>query len=279
MYQHLTLQTIGEPILQSLESLRLTVCGHYSGEAFHQMDRPEGIGEFVLLYCIGGKGEIAVNHRKKSIVPGNAVILPAGIPHFYCSDSELPWDIYWLHLGGNLDPFHHMFLRQNGEIAVFELGYQPKLCQTFEQIFTLIGNDQKTTGLLERVEANELAKVILLQFLSGKDAADREMMRIQQYLSEHIAEKITLDQLSSLFHLSKYHLIRRFRQETGYAPLEYLHRQRISAACSLLADSEESILSISQRLGYTTPYYFSEQFKQFTGYSPSFFRKMMAQKK
>jgi AraC-like DNA-binding protein len=279
MYQRITLQKIGESVLQSMESLRLTVCGHYFGEALHKMDRPEGIGEFVLLYCIGGKGEVSMNRRKKQIVPGNAVILPAGIPHFYQSDPLFPWDIYWLHLSGDPEALSHLFFRQNGEIAVLEPGYRPEICQTFERIFALTGDPQRAAGLLEQVEANELAKLILLQFLSGKDTGDREMMRIQQYLSKHLSEKITLDGLSSQFHLSKYHLIRRFRQETGYAPLEYLHRQRITAACSLLADSEESILSISQRLGYATPYYFSEQFKQFTGYSPSFFRKMMGQNK
>lgn len=279
MYQHITLQKIGESVLHSLESLRLTVCGHYSREPYHEMRRPEGIEEYVLLYCIGGKGEIEVNHRKKGIVPGNAVILPAGIPHSYCSDQQFPWDIYWLHLSGDLEPFYQMMIKQNGEVSILDVGYQPKLCRIFEQIFDLAGDSRKTTGLLERIEANELAKVILLQFLSGNNAGDGEIMRIQQYLSDHLAEKVTLDELSARFHLSKYHLIRRFRQETGYAPLEFLHRQRIAAACSLLADSTESIAAISQRLGYTTPYYFSEQFKQLTGYSPSFFRKMMGNKK
>lgn len=55
-----------------------------------------------------------------------------------------------------------------------------------------------------------------------------------RYLSEHPEEDHTIDQLASRFYISKYHMMRLFRQETGYTITEYLTEKRLQNANELL---------------------------------------------
>ena len=51
-----------------------------------------------------------------------------------------------------------------------------------------------------------------------------------RYLSEHPEEDHTIDQLAARFYISKYHMMRLFRQETGYTITEYLTEKRLQNA-------------------------------------------------
>ena len=55
-----------------------------------------------------------------------------------------------------------------------------------------------------------------------------------RYLSEHPEEDHTIDQLAARFYISKYHMMRLFRQETGYTITEYLTEKRLQNANELL---------------------------------------------
>ena len=63
-----------------------------------------------------------------------------------------------------------------------------------------------------------------------------------------------------------------FVKKMGISPGQYLIQRRIDEACRLLRGGRFSIKEISSRLGYTTPYEFSSQFRRITGWSPSAYR-------
>ena len=60
-----------------------------------------------------------------------------------------------------------------------------------------------------------------------------------------------------------------FKAELGISPHRYRIRRRLDAACALLSDPGLSIASIAERLGYSSPYEFSAQFKRHMGCAPS----------
>lgn len=100
------------------------------------------------------------------------------------------------------------------------------------------------------------------------------MLMLKQYLDENYRQNVTLDELAELIGLSKFHLSRSFKQYTGFAPKQYVNRVRITKACHLLSSTELSVAQVSEKMGYHSPFYFSEQFKNIIGYSPSEYRKM-----
>jgi|GEM_PF-871667 AraC-like DNA-binding protein len=72
------------------------------------------------------------------------------------------------------------------------------------------------------------------------------------------------------------HFTRLFHKVLGTAPREYLIACRIDQARKLLAESNLTVKEIAAKLGYSSPYFMSRQFKDVTGRSPSEFRQMEA---
>ena len=67
-------------------------------------------------------------------------------------------------------------------------------------------------------------------------AANERVMSIVRYLDRHLTEDISVDDLAERFYLSKYHMMRLFRRETGTTVHGYLTERRLALARELMAD-------------------------------------------
>ena len=105
------------------------------------------------------------------------------------------------------------------------------------------------------------------------DTLPEDIRTVIDYMSAHLTESCRSESLASLIHLSLPHFQRKFRMSTGFSPYDYLQRLKIAKAQELLADSEMSITDISHFLGYSSSQHFSGVFKQYTGQTPSVFRR------
>lgn len=94
-----------------------------------------------------------------------------------------------------------------------------------------------------------------------------------QYLNEHIADKITLDDITRKFSFNRNKLNELFLKETSMTCLNYLTKMRINLAKVILAETELQIAEISYRVGIADPNYFIKVFKKHTGVTPSTYRK------
>ncbi len=99
------------------------------------------------------------------------------------------------------------------------------------------------------------------------------MESVINYMLQNIDTKFSLEQLSDYIKMSKYHFVRKFKETTGYSPIQYFNRLKIQKACELLDTTSLDINEISLILSFNTPYYFSEVFKKIVGYSPSKYRR------
>lgn len=94
-----------------------------------------------------------------------------------------------------------------------------------------------------------------------------------EYISEHLTVRLTLREICDALYTSKSTLASRFRDEVGMSIGKYIdYRVMVSAECAL-ADSERSILDISDSLGFCDQFYFSRRFKEKHGVSPREFKK------
>jgi AraC-like DNA-binding protein len=67
--------------------------------------------------------------------------------------------------------------------------------------------------------------------VSARDA----VRRVREYLHAHLSENVSLDDLSRVAFVSKFHLARVFRETTGMAPHQYLTQIRVARARALIA--------------------------------------------
>ena len=93
------------------------------------------------------------------------------------------------------------------------------------------------------------------------------------YLKENYAQKITIEELSGTFFLSKSYLSSLFKKATGYGVVEYLQHIRIEKACELLTTTNLPIIQISEQVGFGDYRFFNKSFKKITGVTAHEYRK------
>lgn len=98
-----------------------------------------------------------------------------------------------------------------------------------------------------------------------------EIQTVCRYLEEHCAERITLEELSGLAGLSKYHLLRCFTRQKGITPYRYLETVRVSRAKALLEQGAPP-LEAALRSGFADQSHFNRFFKTLIGLTPSQYR-------
>ena len=83
--------------------------------------------------------------------------------------------------------------------------------------------------------------------------------------------------MAEFAHLSPSYFSRFFKRYIGTSFLEYLTEIRIEKAKELLS-ANLTIREVSERVGYLSRNRFCVNFQQFTGYTPSEYRKQMLKK-
>ncbi len=96
--------------------------------------------------------------------------------------------------------------------------------------------------------------------------------RVLNYMHEHLADQITLNDLAALSGLGATHFARSFRNSMGQSPHRYLVGLRIERARDLLKGSSLSIIEIGLMCGFNQSNHFSSMFRKNTGLSPRAWR-------
>ncbi|WP_214775281.1 AraC family transcriptional regulator [Exiguobacterium sp. s37] len=85
--------------------------------------------------------------------------------------------------------------------------------------------------------------------------------------------ELRIEELSRIVHQSKYQFIRSFRERIGQTPYQYITRQRLIHAKSLLRYSDLTLLAISQEVGFNSSAQLNKHFTEWVGCTPARFRE------
>jgi transcriptional regulator GlxA family with amidase domain len=96
--------------------------------------------------------------------------------------------------------------------------------------------------------------------------------RVMRRLDQNLAAGYDLAALADTFNVSSRTLLRRFAQETGQSPLEYLHLSRVRLARHLLETTDRTVAGICTAVGYRDPGTFAALFARHTGRRPRDYR-------
>jgi len=102
----------------------------------------------------------------------------------------------------------------------------------------------------------------------------KRMQEIVAYVEDYYMEDISLEKLSKMFFLTREHISRKFKKETGMTLSKYVTNLRIRQAKQWLLETDETIYSISLMLGYQDEKYFSKLFKKVVGLTPFEYRTL-----
>ncbi|MER5949571.1 helix-turn-helix domain-containing protein [Streptomyces sp. NPDC001904] len=93
------------------------------------------------------------------------------------------------------------------------------------------------------------------------------------WLQDNLSRDLALADIADRAGVSTRTLMRRFREQTGTTPLQWLHRARIRRAQHLLETTGHPVERIAAQVGFGSPTAFRDRFKRTTGVSPQAYRR------
>lgn len=246
--------------------------GHYRKATGHHMHR-EHHRDNLLIYCTEGRAFLNVKGEPFTMAAGDLLLLPAGSSHRYTADPENPWTIHWVHYTGPLANEFHKYMGFNGSTPIRHLGRQPRLLVDFNGLLSVRQTGFRARGLIHAANRlRQLLAAVPISFDETSREQKTELDTINNYMHEHLDERITLEQLADLAGLSPAHFATRYREQTGTSPIQHFLHLKVERACQMLDATSLSFTEISHRLGYDDAYYFSRLFKKVMGQSPMDYR-------
>lgn len=109
-------------------------------------------------------------------------------------------------------------------------------------------------------------------FTGQKNHTDDAVKAAQEYIEQHIDEKLTVDELADRVAVGRRSFERRFKQATNNSVLEYIHRIKIEAAKKSFETSRKNISEVMYDVGYSDTKAFRTIFKKITGLTPVEYR-------
>ena len=109
-------------------------------------------------------------------------------------------------------------------------------------------------------------------FQRQQAALDR-LLRLFRYLGENCGEPIQVREAARICGMSGSYFMNFFKQATGLPFMKYLTHYRIERAQTLLANTDDSMASISQQIGFCDQSYFGMVFRRTVGMTPATYRR------
>ncbi|NDV18402.1 AraC family transcriptional regulator [Pseudodesulfovibrio sp. JC047] len=103
---------------------------------------------------------------------------------------------------------------------------------------------------------------------------DALLLRAREYIHDNITEDISIDVLSGVASLSKYHFIRLFRNQFGLTPHQYILNLKINKV-RISLESGTAVSDVAQDFGFFDVSHLNRSFKRFYGITPKQYQQQI----
>ena len=234
-----------------------------------------------IIEFLGGESGYGVEGKQYLLQPGDLVLVPQGCIHRPEAEPNAPYERRILYLSPE-------FLRRAGGSCDLAACFDRAREEFRFVVHPADGTGGAQLAALEHAEREDafgrelLAQSLLFQFLIGLNRAmaddllqyakpaayDRKIEAILRYLSEHLTEPVSIDDLATRFFVSKYHMMRQFRAQTGYTIHGYLTGKRLMFARAMIA-AGTPVLQASEESGFGDYSAFLRAYRKQFGAAPN----------
>lgn len=252
--------------------------GYFPNARGHLRERSIGVEQGIFIFCSKGRGWCEIAGERHEVHPGEMLVISPGMPHAYGADETRPWSIHWFHAQGVLLRGFLRELEAAPVQPVLRIGETTQVLALFEEVLDAVEHGYTTQQLLCAAQAlGHLMAVLIREHRHPNQEQTGTAQRIARtiaYMKQHLNQAVQLDALAAIAHLSRSRYVELFKQQSGYAPIDYFIRLRMHRACKLLDTTDQSVKAIAAGLGYDDPLYFSRVFRGVNGRTPTEYRRV-----
>lgn len=244
-----------------------------------------------LVYMLKGSCIHSVDGVDYRIKHGDMLMINYGSSHSISGDSPVEYVNVYIkpeYVDAALTNSDNAFALLNlKEFSEFKETVDTKCCKasfsgeerdTVENILRLMKRDSEGSEAGSYLAMRSELNLLLIYFfrktaLPIRDFFDSVSDALLFYIRNNLAGKLTLDSVASKCSYNKSYFSRLFKNYTGLTFTDFLKRERIEKAKSLLSSTSDSVEKISVSVGYTDKTRFYRDFRELVGVTPLDYRK------
>ena len=238
----------------------------YNYEGYYHERR--GGSCYLIAYTKSGQATLTYRGKTQTVMPGSLLFINLAESSLIEAPST-PWEIYFAHIyGSEIVEFHQTFVEESG---FYIDGFVPEtFIQCVERVYSAINQGQP-----DPYYVSEQLYIMMMDVMRQSHllrGGSELVHRATAYLNSRYREEVSISDLAERLYVTEGFLIRKFHNELGVTPKQYLTHIRIQKARTLLVHTKMSIREVAEESGFGTEKNIFYAFKRVLGTTPTQFR-------
>lgn len=233
-----------------------------------------------IIVFISGKVIYHIEGKAYHLKPRDILLVSQGAIHKPEIDPSVPYEryIFWIRDDLSCQELNTCFQKANDRsfnLVRADSALQERLKDLLPEIEQTLQNKHFGDTVLRNALFTQFMIYINRIFLRTSSSPDKktyssdtQVEQLLKYINRNLSENLSIDQLANRFFFSKYHMMRKFKNETGYTIHNYITSKRLLMARSLISQGMP-VMKAAQASGFHDYTTFVRAYKKQFGKAPS----------
>lgn len=233
-----------------------------------------------IIVFISGKVTYHIEGKAYHLKPRDILLVSQGAIHKPEIDPSVPYEryIFWIRDDLSCQELNTCFQKANDRsfnLVRADSALQERLKDLLPEIEQTLQNTHFGDPILKDALFTQFMIYINRIFLRTSSSPDKktyssdtQVEQLLKYINRNLSENLSIDQLANRFFFSKYHMMRKFKNETGYTIHNYITSKRLLMARSLISQGMP-VMKAAQASGFHDYTTFVRAYKKQFGKAPS----------
>lgn len=234
-----------------------------------------------IIVFISGKVTYHIEGKAYHLKPRDILLVSQGAIHKPEIDPSVPYEryIFWIRDTLSCQELNTCFQKANDRsfnLVRADSALQERLKDLLPEIEQTLQNKHFGDTVLRNALFTQFMIYINRIFLRTSSSPDKkayssdtQVEQLLKYINRNLSENLSIDQLAERFFLSKYHMMRKFKNETGYTIHNYITSKRLLMARSLISQGIP-VMKAALASGFRDYTTFVRAYKKQFGKAPSY---------
>lgn len=233
-----------------------------------------------IIVFISGKVTYHIEGKAYHLKLRDILLVSQGAIHKPEIDPSVPYEryIFWIRDDLSCQELNTCFQKANDRsfnLVRADSALQERLKDLLPEIEQTLQNKHFGDTVLRNALFTQFMIYINRIFLRTSSSPDKktyssdtQVEQLLKYINRNLSENLSIDQLANRFFFSKYHMMRKFKNETGYTIHNYITSKRLLMARSLISQGMP-VMKAAQASGFHDYTTFVRAYKKQFGKAPS----------